>query len=154
MVSCELCGKTNVSTKKVKVAGTQMDVCGSCNNFGSNVEKDGPVSHTFYKKLKNDDENLVVCSNYSSKINSALAKRELTMHHLAKSLNIKESMINKIILGKLQPEIETAKRIENFLEIKLLEPSEPVKVEDYMASEKKDNSPSTLGDLLKEQLKK
>lgn len=153
MASCELCGKSNVNTKPVKVAGTVMNVCSLCNSFGSSMEKKGPISHTFYKKVK-EEENLVVCKNYSSLISSTLAKKNLTLHHLAKALNIKESTLNKAISGKIHLELETARRIEKFLEITLIEDAQPVRVDDYLLGEKEEEVSNSLGDLLKKKLNK
>lgn len=154
MASCELCGKSNVSTKSSKVAGTLMNICENCSGYGSSVQKEpSNFSHTFYKKVKNDDENEEVCENYGSLINSALAKKNLNLHHLAKALNIKESTLNKAMTGKLHMEISMAKRIEKFLEISLVKSMKPVNVDDYLLDEK-ESQVTSLGDLLKEKLKK
>lgn len=148
MGSCELCGKQDVNLKQVKITGSVMKVCSSCASYGAVLEKKVDEKHIFYKKKKINEEYTVV-DNYSSLINSALAKKNLTIHHLAKTLNIKESTLNKVVLGKLQLDIDMAKRIEKFLEIKLVVIDEKKENFDYGDVMKENEERTSLGDILK-----
>lgn len=153
MESCELCGKV-ASLSKAKVAGTTMQLCSSCKSHGV-LEKNNPKSKTFRKTSKDMSSEFVV-NNFHELISSALQKKGLNSHQLAKAINLKESSLHKFITGKLQPDIDTAKRIGSFLEIDLIESaSRSVDMDEFIVDEESDDEvTNSLGDLLKEQLKK
>ena len=115
-----MCGIQSENLTLIKTVGTNMKVCQNCSKMGQTMEnKKGPTTHTFYKKQK-EETSYEVISNYQSVINSALAKKNLTIHHLAINLNVKESTLNKVLTGKFAPEVELARRIANFLNIHLV----------------------------------
>jgi len=95
---------------------------------------------------------LDVVSNYAALINATLSKKGLNLHQLARALNIKESTINKYTSGKLKPDVDTARKIQHFLEIKLLEEKEEVDTQDFMS--RGDSSSLSLGDMLKREMEK
>lgn len=159
MVVCEMCGKEVSSIVQAKVAGTQMGVCDSCKYMGNVIETEDKrvKTHTFYKKKKNQVKFDLV-SNYVSIVNSALAKKGLDVHHLARAVNIKESSLHKYFTGKFKPEVEVARKLEGFLDIKIVEEVEGDEMSAMDIEDLKANSASSstlsLGDLIKEQLKK
>lgn len=151
MVTCELCGKDVTKVIPVKVAGSIMQACANCERMGSSIEnKSSDMGHTFYKRKKQDNLTLDVIPNYSPVLNSALAKKGITLHHLARALNIKESTLNKYFTNKLKPDVLTAKKLENYLGIKLLEEFTSENIDKYMDTSEKDSSDESLslGDLL------
>ena len=154
MAFCELCGKIADSTTTVKVAGTLVSACSNCKRLGASVDvgASDEISKTFHRKKKTQ-EILEVVANYCSLLNSALSKKEIDLHQLAHVLNIKESSLNKYFSGKIQPNIEMARKLENYLGIKLVVAVEAksVNVSDFMNSETTSDS---LGDMLIRELEK
>ena len=149
MVTCEACGNETTKLVQVRISGSVMSVCGNCKSLGTLIDKtQGDLSYSF---KKNQNENLEVISNYSSVINKELAKRGFDFHQLAKGTNIKESSLTKYLSGKIHLDVETARKIEHFLEIKLVTESSSVDINNFLNSSKEDTSLS-LGDLLKKQL--
>lgn len=159
MGTCEMCGIQTDNLINVKTVGSEIKVCSKCSRMGKTLEHKGPVSHSFYKNSKKEDVSFEVISNYQSLINSTLAKKNLTIHHLANTLNIKESTLNKILTGKFAPEISIARKIENFLDIKLvIESTNSSKNQDVDDLETEINddindSKMNLADLIKEKLR-
>ena len=155
MVTCEMCGKEgNIS--RVSVEGTSMAVCDSCKSMGKSSEDySSNNSHTFRKRTKTQVKDEVVV-NFSSLINSSMAKKGFTAHQLARVINIKESSLNKYLSGKIKPDIDVARKIENFLEIKIVEQvegSEQIDTTDIIV-DSDDTTGLSLGDLIKKQLEK
>ena len=153
MATCELCGEVVDSTTTVRVAGSNMQACNKCKKLGKEVEekKQNNLSYSFRKRKKEGEVELNVIENYSSIINSALAKKGLNIHQLARMLNIKESTLNKYFTGKIKPDVQTAQRLEKFFEISLLEEKEAVNIEELMSNDE-DSSSLSLGDMIKKQM--
>ena len=125
--------------------------------FHTNRKELFQFNRTFkFKKNKYEKIQLDIVSNYLSLINSFLGKKGINLHQLARAVNVKESTLNKYFSGKIKLDIETAKKLENFFEIKLLEEVSEVNTADYMQSKDEDddsNQSLSLGDLIKKQLK-
>lgn len=155
MGTCELCGKQSEKLFDIRVAGTDMKACSACKGMGKSLEPSPNKYHTFRHNVKGQNIEEVV-SNYVSIINSALSKKGLNIHQLARAVNIKESTLNKYMTSKLKPDVSDARRLEKFLEVELLEEFEggSSSVEDVMIDEGESSSGSTLGDLIEKQLKK
>jgi uncharacterized protein (TIGR00270 family) len=153
MVACEMCGTDSSTLKEVRIAGTQMRVCNNCSRHGVSTEGKAQVSRTFYKKKRGEEIEFDVVDNYASLINSELGKRGLTSHQLARTINVKESSLNKYLSNKIKIDIISAKKIETFLEITLTKEVQSVNVDDYMEEPEETESNSSLGDLLMKQLK-
>lgn len=153
MESCELCGKVALLSK-AKVAGTTMQLCSSCKSHGV-LENKTPKSKVFRKTSKDLSSEFVV-NDFHELISAGLQKKGLNSHQLAKAINLKESSLHKFITGKLQPDIDTAKRIGAFLEINLIDnSSSSVDMDEFIVDEEStDEVTNSLGDLLKEELKR
>jgi len=123
MGSCELCGKDSKKLIKVRIAGSEMKVCQNCKSKGKVLEEDNSVSsHTFYHRKKDRSQvDFILIKNYVSLINSGMARKKLTPHHVSRAINIKESTLSKILTGKFKPEISIINKLEHFLDIKLIE---------------------------------
>ena len=150
-----MCGKKD-NLIPTKVAGSSMQLCASCSKLGKKEEinSDSPTKKTFYKKKKQLNKEYVT-QDYENLIKSELNNKDLTPHQLARATNIKESQINKFITGKLQPDIETAKKIEKFLGISLITDEDPNEgIGSYMVDDEDDAEATSLGDLIKKKLEK
>lgn len=151
-MQCEMCGKEQEFLKRAKIDGSIMRVCESCANFGKTILE----PREFIAKKKKFEEDIepteFIAEDYSSKIRDAREKLGLTQEELAKKLAEKVSIIHKLESGHFEPGIELARKLENFLKIKLvLTDSEELEIK-----EKQDHksSPLTIGDLIKEKLEK
>ncbi len=137
MAYCEFCGKNVDKTVKVNVAGSVVNVCLNCASLGNIVEDKnitkpvGSVNLNINNRIKKNKQvvEYVLVPSYVSIMNSALAKRGINLHQLANVLNIRESTLNKYFSGKISIDIDTAKKIERYLSIKLVEEKESTKSE-------------------------
>ncbi len=148
-----MCGSEG-NLVKIRVAGSEMNVCSNCKKMGAEVEKKEDYKHTFRHRVRSSEITEEVVSNFGSLINNALAKKGMDVHHLARGANIKESSLQKYLQGKLKLDVDTAKRLGKFLEIELVEEVEggSVNLDDVMAEES--SSSMSLGDLIKKQMEK
>lgn len=154
MGTCELCGDIVDTTTTIKVAGSNMQACNKCKALGSEVNRDtvASASHSFKKRTREGSVELEVISNYASVINSALAKKGLNIHQLARMLNIKESTLNKYFTGKIKPDITVARRLETFFEITILEHREAQDLSDLMVNNRDENQELSLGEMIRKQM--
>lgn len=157
MPDCEMCGSNVSSLVTAKVEGTIMKVCSNCAKYGLKFENPLERRNNFNSRTKrifNDpDENKVIVKNYSKIIKQAREKSNLKQEQVAKRLNEKESLIHSVESGSLKPSFKTARKLEKFFNIKLIEeiPDLPEEVNSLRAEE---SGPLTMGDLLKKAMKK
>ncbi len=160
-MNCDLCGKES-DLKKVKIEGTFLNVCGKCSKFGEVIEEKVllsshsakppstmaklPLSNSYDgKKVKKKSEFVdSIVSDYSTKIRESREKVGLTQKELGEKIAEKESIIHKIESGLMEPSLKLAKKLENFLKIKLIEVYEEDKIKriDFKSDK------LTIGDLL------
>ena len=159
MADCEMCGSTVSRLVSAKIEGTIMKVCPNCARYGSQLEPPSQRVNNFTasrpkRVFVNPDDNRVIVKNYSSVIKNARESKGLKQEQVAKQLNEKESLIHSIESGHLSPSFKTARKLEKFFGIRLIEdiPSLPDESEDALESQGAE--PLTMGDLLKKAMKK
>lgn len=154
MVACEMCGVDTSSLKDAVVAGSNVKVCNSCSSMGTMKNEDRKQTHSFTRR-KREDENLEVSSDYVKIIREGISKKGLTPHQVARAVNIKESSLSNYLKGQIKPIIENARKLENFLGIKLVESVDGgnVSVDDFKV-DSDDSSGLSLGDMILNQMKK
>ena len=140
-MNCELCGKQRELVLAL-VENIEMKVCSDCSKFGKVLRE---IKEIEEEEKKFEEEEFVegIVDDYSKIIKDKREKMGMKQEELAKKLNIKESIIHKIETGALEPSMETAKKLENFLRIKL--------ITEYNVKYKKigtDDRAMTLGDLI------
>ena len=86
----------------------------------------------------------IITPDYSELIKKKREKLGLKQEELAKKIAEKESIIHKIESGQFEPSVELARKLEKFLNIKLIEQHEEVKV----SLGKKGEGAATLGDVV------
>ena len=146
MGSCEICGKRFENLDRAIVEGVMIDVCHDCGKFGKVILVRKPLIepnrvvpvHT--REIVED-----VVNSYPGLIKKAREKKGLKQDELAKSIAEKESVISKIESGSLKPSFILAKKLEQFLGVKLIETTEEKK---EVGLNLKDNH-LTIGDILK-----
>ena len=152
METCEMCGTTKDSLFNIKVAGSNMKVCSNCKSMGTVIEKEKNYTHSFKKRTKLEKTSIEVIEKYAPIINRALAKKNYTVHQLARAINIKESSLQKYLTNKVHLDLDTARKLENFLEITLTEETTGQKIDmDSIMENEDDKTPLSLGDLIKQQ---
>ena len=156
---CEICGTESNSLVKVRTDGSVVSACQKCSKVGNVVEeRDRKVrSHTFSRKRKLEKVSYEVIPNYASLINSQMGKRGINMKQLANTLNIKDTTLQKYLSNKVKMDVDTARKFENYFEIKLTQEvsSDISAQEDYMSekSEPESEENLSLGELLMKKLK-
>ncbi|MCL6014706.1 MAG: multiprotein bridging factor aMBF1 [Candidatus Thermoplasmatota archaeon] len=144
-MECELCGKKTDHLKKVKIDGAVMAVCSNCEKFGTPLEnyRNKPVVKSvssysltntstqpvFIPQQKprkkpgreTDIDELEIVPDYAVLIRETREKTGLTQDEFAAKIKEKRTSIAAIERGSLKPDIKTARKIELFLKIKLVE---------------------------------
>ena len=157
---CEMCGAESASLEPRKVSGSVLRVCTSCAGMGKQTSYRESVGHrafvaqtlekreqkTRYKDISSDEKVLV--SNYGDVVRKARERKGLDHKSLAMKISEKKSIITSVESGNMKPNEKLIKKLENFLNINLMED-----VEENSSSYKpgpKENL--TMGDLINQAL--
>ncbi|MEK6949694.1 MAG: multiprotein bridging factor aMBF1 [Nanoarchaeota archaeon] len=145
---CDMCGD-NGKLYKVIVEGAELALCKECSKFGKvmgAIQQD--ELHLAKKAIKEaQPENIqLLVEDYAEKIKRKREQLGLSQKELAERLNEKESVLQKIESGHFEPPIDTAKKIEKLLNIKIIEEREE-KYEDK--GPKARTETFTIGDFIK-----
>jgi len=156
-LNCDLCGKPG-RLFKVELEGSRIVACEDCSKYGKVIHeiKEEPSKNKMSAKAK--EQGIIrsaprtpetiqfIVKDYSSKIKNAREKKGLKQEDFAKQINEKESLLHQLESGKMEPNMELAKKLEKVLGIKLIEEItlEPEEKTDKM----KANGPMTLGDMI------
>ncbi|MFB6170636.1 MAG: multiprotein bridging factor aMBF1 [Haloarculaceae archaeon] len=149
MVQCEMCGKQISDPKTVKIEGAELDVCGDCADFGTEVrQQSSSSSSTKYSTSSSSssssesssssdsasgstgggsrsrrrdmfDEMEEVAQDYDDRIRNARESQGLSQEELANQLNEKASLIRKLERGDVLPTDEIQRKLERALGISL-----------------------------------
>ena len=148
-MECEVCGK-EIRGKgfKVIVEGSEITVCPSCKDFGTEkpferIQQRG-ISVVVKRKPKPGKIEFTeeLLENYNEIVRRERERRGWSQEVLAKKIQEKATLIRKIENKELAPEPEVIKKLERLFNIKLTEKVPEVKVET-----RKFGAP-TLGDVV------
>ena len=92
----------------------------------------------------------IIVSDYAKRIRQAREKLGLTQKDFAMKISEKESVLHKLETGAIEPSIETAKKLEKTLKIKLVEQRE--EENEVVQAGKKEAEGFTIGDMLKKKI--
>ncbi len=155
MPACDMCGKTIDTIYKTMVEGVLMDLCDDCCKFGEVVSERNIIREKYKKKKesKHDKEEKekslkvqVLVDDYGKKIKNAREKRNLKQEEFSRIINEKESLIKNIEKEHIEPSLKTARKIESFLKIRLIE---EVELDESVIRKGDDGGDElTLGDLM------
>lgn len=144
---CEICGKED-KLIKADIEGVILNVCDECIKFGKVVKEDKEIKVREIKpRLKEVIKDVV--GDYSEIVKKRREELNLTQKELSRKINEKESVIQNIETGKLEPDFVLARKLEKFLNIKLVREYE----EENMKIDFRDKN-LTIGDLIKLRRKK
>ncbi len=151
-VECELCGKKTNKLFHVIIEGVSLQVCENCAKFGK-IKKEKIISNKAH--LKNEDVELkeirekevIISPKAKDLLRKYREERGLTREELAKALNVKVNLIEKIERGITDLDLKDVEKIEKKLKLKLTEEV----VIDYDPKQKQfdENETLTVGDVVK-----
>lgn len=137
---CFLCHR-DLPTRNVEHNGSIIDVCRNCEEYALEKVEEKVYVTSPKKIVKNDEE---VIENIGVLIMKKRMQMDLKQEELAQKLGIKASLLAKIESGKIEVDLNLARRLERILNVRLV--SYNSGIGGYNASEVSD---LTIGDLLK-----
>ena len=142
-MQCAVCGR-EAKLVKIELEGAIVEVCDKCSSLGKQVAipEYKPVKRGIKLEFKEDDKEVV--PKYGKLIENARMKKGLSREEFAKALAEKESVVRRLELEEMVPDMELARKIESLLGIKLVEDYKDVKVK----KEEKKKLGLTLGDIV------
>lgn len=156
-MECDICGKREASFV-VQIEGAKMGACRSCAYHGKivlSLEEDAPrrefasTKRGVPKSLRLEQD---LIEGYGKAVRRAREGRGEKIEELAKKINEKASYLDKIENESTRPPIETARKLERELGIKILEKTEDSAVNVNVGKYKKKEL--SLLDMLEMQNKK
>lgn len=175
MVQCEMCGAETPSPNTVKVEGAELDVCGDCADFGTEVRtQETSTTSTKYSTSSSSssgggtatnstggsrsggsggrrpgsdiyDDVEELAADYDDRIRHAREGAGLSQEDLAKRLNEKASLIRKLERGEMLPSDDIQTKLERSLDVSL---TESVSDEDDEWTSDSSTGEFTLGDVV------
>ena len=146
MTHCEMCGLERPLLPTL-IEGTTLQVCSNCGKYGKALPTSSPAQQqTMTQKVKQRSEaemDYLIVPDSASLIKQAREQKKLQQKDLALALREKESVIQHLESGHLQPSLVLAKKLEKYLHITL--------VQLYIPPEKTNTSKDgtlTIGDLI------
>lgn len=108
-----------------KIEGAIVEVCGRCSNFGVLVDAPKEANYEPIRKpiaiADWDNGNLDLIPEYGKLILKKREEKGFSRYEFAKKINERESVIKRIEEEELELDEQLVKKIEKFLEIKLME---------------------------------
>lgn len=135
-MQCELCGaKARGPLRTVRIEGAELDVCGECAKYGTEVQQPKRAAAGAQKRpgqpparaparRSRDVFDFIegeIVDDYGERIRKARIARGWTQKDLAQEMMERELLIKKIEKGDLIPEDDVRKKIEKTLGISLIE---------------------------------
>ena len=120
LVLCERCAKPYLTMRSVKVLKTPSQSAQQTQG----TRRAGPAPRSAVSRRAREEE-LTIVENFAELIRSAREALGLSRDALAQMVGLKESVLRRIESGQLMPDLETARRIERVLKIRLVVPAEP-----------------------------
>jgi len=145
MMICEICGRTiKGKGREIYVEQAKLTVCKNCIRYGTPVSSRPQISRkeSVFTPAPSDFD---IREDYFDIVRKAREKNGLTQKDLAQKINEKESIIHRIETGHMRPSRKLARKLEDALEIHLLE-----KIEEAEIVKRRDRSDGlTIGDIIR-----
>ena len=159
-MECEICGKPVPENNPIraKIEGSVMIVCKECSKLGK-VQK-APPKPKFVKQNKNkrptttrnkvysrnEEPSEELIEDFSMEVRKAREAKNWSREDLGKKINERVSVINRIETGKMTPDTKLTKKLENILDIKLLEKVDNIDLNQFISNS---SGERTLGNIMK-----
>jgi len=115
-MNCDICGKDRPLVRAI-IEDVSLDVCSECSDYGDVIKEKRFVD--IDRKPRFEILELIV-PDYSERIRNKRMGLGLTQKELSLKINEKESIINSIENGRLEPELKLARKLERCLGLKLV----------------------------------
>jgi len=156
MTSCEMCGSEK-PLFTAQIEGSMLSVCENCARFGKVIAKPKPVIPLQMKRAAllspkttpPEAPRELIVANYAQLIHQAREKLSMTQKDFAMHVNERESLIAKFEGGKMEPPLDTARKLEHLLKIKLIEQHTDEDVKVIKSLKGKSAGGLTIGDVIK-----
>ena len=153
---CEVCGdEIRGQPHRKIIEGGRLTVCGRCAGFGSGEwspnmptqrMRGGPPPPRRPRSEVEATEGLELIDDYGATIRKARQKMRLNVEDFSRMIKEKESVVKKLEQEDLNPDRKLIRKLENALNVTLLEASTPTAV----PVSRKASSGRTMGDIWKQ----
>src|SRR3989344_1872082 len=116
MPNCDICGKDRPLVRAI-IENASLDVCSECGDYGDVIKEKRFVD--LDRKPRFEVMELIV-PDYSERIRNKRISLGLTQKEIGLKLNEKESIIHSIENGRLEPDLNLARKLERCLGLKLV----------------------------------
>jgi putative transcription factor len=148
---CDICGRQPVRGQ-ILLEGAKLLVCGSCMRSGKILHRfeddeigSEPSEPIQVRNTPSFDRGEEIIEDAAKLIRSTREKMKLPLQVMAERLNEKESYLQGVEGGRVQPSLELARKLEKELNIKLIEKT---REEVTTSVSVKKFTPPTLGDMI------
>jgi putative transcriptional regulator len=146
MASCDLCGR-ETQLYEARVEGTVLTACKSCASFGQIIsapKKQFKKRSPARPRVEEPEE--IIVSDIAARLRKLREKNGLTQKEFAAKITEKESLVQKVESGHLNPSLDVAKKIARIFRVRLTEFDEPKKVTSSGSSK---SAEFTIADFIK-----
>lgn len=149
-MECEICGKPVPENNpiKAKIEGSVMVVCKECSKLGkiqktppkpkfvkqNNNKPNRPKTTRNKPYSRNEEPNEELIEDFSLEVRKARESKNWSREDLGKKINERVSVITRIETGKMTPDTKLTKKLENALDIKLLEKIDNIDLNQYIST--------------------
>jgi len=121
-MQCDLCG-SNSELFRAEIEKTLMNVCKRCLKFGRQIRTENKFNiNNIINKIKSREEEIFILKeDYNILLKLGRERLGLSQEDLAKKLNEKLSLIQKVENKEIKPNDNLIKKLEGFFNIKLTE---------------------------------
>lgn len=128
-MQCEICGEYIDKGKRIRVEGSIVVACNKCAAYGEIVgvayseksrKKKPKIEVEGWKERFEIEIEEELVDDYARIIKDARENRGLKQEELGKMINEPTSLIHRIEIGKIEPTIEVARKIQKKLGVRIL----------------------------------
>jgi len=163
-LQCEVCGRQILDTPfRAIIEGANLTVCAKCSNLGSGYWEPKLQQRTkksaihqpiqpFAKRKQHTTvpETLELVENVGQLVRQARESLGMSHEDLGRKTRERVSVLRKIEIGKMVPDLGLAEKLEHTLKIKLRVPTSDPKAQTSSSSKPRG---TTLGDIIKFKVK-
>jgi len=148
MSSCDLCGK-EAELFRANIEDSLVNVCDMCGRFGKILGKKSIFEPRKINMISETEEEIFV-GDFNKIVKRERERKELTQEELAKIINEKTSVIQKLENKEIEPSFKLIKKLEKYFGITLTEKQQLIKEKTKHFEIKS----FTMGDLVNEKQKR
>ena len=123
MKSCSLCGNNFPELISAIVEGSMLEICEDCSKFGNVIEVKQPEIQEERRRtiqIQEPEELELIIKDFPNKIKEARELMGLKQEEIAKKIAEKESVIQQLESGHLEPPLAIVRKLESLFHIRLM----------------------------------